>query len=857
MPSIQPGYEYDIFISYRHNDNLDGWVAGFVQNLERELRGTLKEPLSIYFDTNPHDGLGDHHDVDDSLREKLKCLIFIPIVSRTYCDTNSFAWNNEFKVFVNQANSDSLGAKVKLASGNVASRVLPIRIHELNTEDVSLFESQMGGKMRSIDFIYKESGVNRPLQPSDNRSDNLVKMDYRNQMNKVANAIEEVISGIKNTQNSSTDKKSTQLEETSEKLPFKKELKRRNVIRASSAYILFALLVWKVLNITADLLHLNDNTIQIITLVLVILFPISMLMAWLYERSPEGFIRTGSVAALNNPFSDEQKKPLTSNTFIGLLLVTTIALFFLFPKSYSGKSGAVGDLEKSIAVLPFANLSNDPDQQFFADGVMEDILTQLQRMNELKVTSKTSVEQYRSTTKRVTDIGDELGVSYLLEGSVRKSDDQIMITAQLIRTGDDSHMWADNFTSEYSTKGLFEIQRQIAENIVQELSLKISPIKMKAITQEQTTNKEAYEHFQRGRQLYDQYNRTSNELSIEQFKLAIRKDPKYASPHGGLANALMQRVIYYDYPPFIWVDSARIYANRGVALDDQCAECYKALGLSHAYQTKKSIDYYEKAIMINPNHWAALNNLLTQYFQVGEINLALQTLTKMEKVDRLAYFHNIGKSLQFLGMHSQSLPYFQRVVEIQNDADNNRRLLVNYYLLGDVSNADRVAMNSFSLTNDSSFLHVHKVWSLWLRERYKEAIEYGKLQPDNSSWLLLMALADSHHRIGEFEKANAYCQKGIERILSLYQGDINLVEHNDDLFHLSSLYAIAGSKEQALTLIEKSIKNNFFPSSFEEVAFDNIREEPRFKELIKLQEKKRAEAVALMDSYHFPKAEDL
>jgi len=116
MPSIIPGYEYDIFISYRQKDNRsDQWVTKFLQALKEELDATFKEDISIYFDENPHDGLHEHHEVDDSLREKLKCLIFIPIVSQTYCDPNCFAWEHEFKVFIEQASNDQFGLKTKLA----------------------------------------------------------------------------------------------------------------------------------------------------------------------------------------------------------------------------------------------------------------------------------------------------------------------------------------------------------------------------------------------------------------------------------------------------------------------------------------------------------------------------------------------------------------------------------------------------------------------------------------------------------------------------------------------------------------------------------------------------------------------
>ncbi len=197
MPSLISGYEYDIFISYRHKDNKsDGWVTEFVRTLRSELEATFKEDISIYFDENPHDGLLQHHEVDDSLREKLRCLVLIPIVSQTYCDPKSFAWQHELLAFIKLASEDKLGLKTKVGGGNTASRVLPVRIHEVDAQDKKLFEEVTGGIMRPIDFIYKESGVNRPLRPGDDRSQNQVRTDYRNQVNKVANAIKDIIAGL-------------------------------------------------------------------------------------------------------------------------------------------------------------------------------------------------------------------------------------------------------------------------------------------------------------------------------------------------------------------------------------------------------------------------------------------------------------------------------------------------------------------------------------------------------------------------------------------------------------------------------------------------------------------------------------
>ena len=195
MASLIPGYEYDIFISYRQKDNKhDGWVTEFVNQLQGELEATFKEDISIYFDENPGDGLLETYSVDKSLEGKLKCLIFIPVISQTYCDPKSYAWQNEFCAFNKLAKEDQYGRDIKLSSGNVASRILPVKIHEIDPDDKMLLENELGGALRSIEFIYKSAGVNRPLGANeDHPQDNLNKTYYRDQINKVANAVKEII----------------------------------------------------------------------------------------------------------------------------------------------------------------------------------------------------------------------------------------------------------------------------------------------------------------------------------------------------------------------------------------------------------------------------------------------------------------------------------------------------------------------------------------------------------------------------------------------------------------------------------------------------------------------------------------
>ena len=196
MASIIPGYEYDIFISCRQKDNKgDRWVSEFVEALKTEPESTFKEEIRVYFDINPHDGLLETHDVDASLKDKLKCLIFIPIISRTYCDPKSFACEHEFKAFIKQASTDQFGLKVKLPNLNVVSRILPVQIHDLEAEDKKMLGTELGGVVRAIEFVYKEPGVNRSLNPGDEEQYNVNKTKYTNQIYQVALAIKEIIHG--------------------------------------------------------------------------------------------------------------------------------------------------------------------------------------------------------------------------------------------------------------------------------------------------------------------------------------------------------------------------------------------------------------------------------------------------------------------------------------------------------------------------------------------------------------------------------------------------------------------------------------------------------------------------------------
>jgi TolB-like protein len=454
MSSIIPEYEYDIFISYRQKDNkYDGWVTEFVENLKKELEATFKEDVSVYFDINPHDGLLETHDVDASLKEKLKCLVFIPIISRTYCDPKCFAWEHEFKAFIDQASKDQHGLKIKLPGGNIANRVLPVRIHDLDSDDKKMVEDVLGGYMRGIEFIYKEPGVNRPLMADEDHPDNnLNKAFYRNQINKVANAINEIITGLKNPDYSSKG--------TSEKI---------------------------------------------------------------IERKLIGKIK--------------QKTKIIARTLILLSLI--VAGYFIAPKLIQPK----GPIGKSIAVLPFKLLSDEPDKQYLADGMMDAITLYLSNIKDLRVMPETSVEQYRGTIKASRVIGNELDVEYLLEGSFQKFGDNAKLIVRLIKASKESQVWANEYTSKW--KDVFSLQSEVARKIASELRVMLTPAELERMIEKPTKDIEAYQAYLRGRYyaLQPHFSIKDWTLALVGFQEAVDIDTTFALAYGELARA-HARLIY-------------------------------------------------------------------------------------------------------------------------------------------------------------------------------------------------------------------------------------------------------------------------------------------------------------------------
>jgi TolB-like protein len=732
MASIIPGYEYDIFISYRHNDNLDGWVSDFVLNLEKELKGTLKDSVSIYFDTNPHDGLLETHNVEKSLENKLKCLIFIPVISRTYCDTKSFAWQHEFCAFNDLAREDEFGMDIHLVNGNVTSRILPIKIHDIDNEDSVLLETELGGVLRAIEFFHKTAGVNRPLTSRDDEVRTSGKILYRDQVNKVANAIGEILRGIKSKELEPALNES--LISQTRKFPFKKKLIVRGIIKAGLVYILTSLIVWKVVVVSSGLLNLDERTIHLITLILIVLFPIAILAAWFLERSPQGFIRTGSKASLENPFKDIQKKPFTGIGFISLLLATIIVLFFMFPKvSMTQSMNSTVNIDRSIAVLPFRNISNNPEQQYFTDGMTEEILNQLFKIGGLKIPSGSSTMKYKDSNLPVRSIARELNVSYVLEGNVSESVNNVRIIVSLINGKNGELVWTEDYKRSMTATDILDIQSEVALKVASILKIVIDPEVQARIKARPTENTEAYTLFLQARNVHnDDYQKAAQMLTR-----AISLDPGFADAYAEMA---WERMWYFDdsLTREQILEKVEPLLNKALELDNNSILAHHTLGelRLHYYWDLKTVEKEMQIIRkLNPsddrqsafveylwdvgkdqeaytickdnfeqNNTTAYDwiHMASAYSRIGERNKASETMvTALRLFPHTVYL--IRNSLRIFvesGYYKEAIDLFEKELSEKNLHDLQAETLANvgtaYYYEGNKSKLKEILMEILS-----------------------------------------------------------------------------------------------------------------------------------------------------------------
>src|SRR5437870_94191 len=390
------------------------------------------------------------------------------------------------------------------------------------------------------------------------------------------------------------------------------ELKRRNVYKVAVAYAVVGWLLVQVTTQVFPIFEIPNWALRLIVFAIVIGFPIALVIAWAFELTPEGIKRTedvGLAASARQP----RKHAWIFVVIVGAAL--SVGLFFI--GRYTGRDTASpSELPaKSIAVLPFDNLSRDPDNAYFAEGVQDEILTRLAKVADLKVISRTSTQRFKSAPSDLRDIAKQLGVMNILEGSVQKANDQVRVNVQLINALTDAHLWADTYDRKLID--IFSVESEIAKTIAETLQAKLTGSEKQMMAAAPTTDTTAYELYHKGRSLWEKRSGDNIPKAIAFYEQAIARDPNYALAYAGLSSAYILSPFYTGADRREANSKAKEAALKALGLDPNLAEAHLALGkvlffseIDLAGATRE----YKRAIELKPNdadahHWFSNDSL--------------------------------------------------------------------------------------------------------------------------------------------------------------------------------------------------------------------------------------------------------
>jgi len=454
------------------------------------------------------------------------------------------------------------------------------------------------------------------------------------------------------------------------------ELKRRNVIRVAIAYVVLAWLMAQVAELLLEAFGAPDWVLKTVLGLFLLGFPFALFFAWAFELTPEGLKRESEVAAGQSITRNSGRKLDRAIIVILAIAVIYFAWDNFSPSPTGEPAGAIPErkagtastpADNSIAVLPFANLSSDPEQEYFSDGMTEEIISKLARIEQLPVASRTSVLRFKDTELDVREIAEALGVRYILEGSVRKAGEQLRITAQLIDSDNGFHVWSEDFSG--SIADVFDVQERTALQIAEALDIHLSPQQRAVVQERYTENTEAFEAYLRGQELIRRWNdQGSLESAREQFEHALELEPEYAPAMAGLAS--MEAQTYRNFDP----DETRLlrgleWASRALELAPNLVRAHIAMGELAAirYDYRGAARKFREATELEPGNalaWDLLSWALA-YQQPPDGEGAVVAARKAIELspDYANAFYHLGRALLVTRDYEGAIAAFKRVGE--------------------------------------------------------------------------------------------------------------------------------------------------------------------------------------------------
>ena len=412
-------------------------------------------------------------------------------------------------------------------------------------------------------------------------------------------------------------------------MSFLEELKRRKVFRVAASYAVVAFIIMQLVEIVFPIFDFPQWTSQFVIILVLIGFPISVILSWVFDRTPQGYIKTDSKKDVDKELDIKSKgsSSFLKNKKNWLLVAGVIAgiLIGRFGQTSTSTERIIN--EKSIAVLPFDNLGNNEDDEYFADGMTEDILTELSKIKDLLVISRTTIMKYKNSNKSLKEIGKELGVANILEGSIRRVGERVRITGQLINAISDQHLWAEKYDRDI--KDIFAVQDEVANSIANALRIELSDEEAMMISQSQTESIEAYDYYIKGRRLSYFYESAKREEALENYRKAISIDPDYALPYAGISRVRMSQVTFQAVENEFSrtaLKEAEEYGKKAVLLGPNEAEAHFALGFFYNQTEKYNLAFssLNKTLMLNPSHAHAHDEIGDVYlYNYGDFDRAI------------------------------------------------------------------------------------------------------------------------------------------------------------------------------------------------------------------------------------------
>lgn len=460
------------------------------------------------------------------------------------------------------------------------------------------------------------------------------------------------------------------------------ELKRRNVYKVAVAYAVVAWLLIQAASIILPTFEAPGWTMKVLIAALTIGFPIAVVLAWAFEITPDGIVRAEDVLPNESITRKTGRKLVGLTVALAVVAASLLAFQFLRSKSLNKASLSTTSVpaappatpampEKSVAVLPFDNLSGDPANAYFAEGIQDEILTRLTKIAELKVISRTSTQQFKSAPGDLRQIAHQLGVANILEGSVQKSGDSVRVTVQLINAATDAHLWAEIYDRKLTD--IFAVESEIAKTIADTLQVKLTGSEKSAIAAQPTQNTEAYQVYLKGRYFWNKRTGPDLRKAIDYFNQAIEKDPRYALAYAGLADSYALLSGYAAGTPQESFPPAKAAAKKAIELDDTLAEAHTSLGMILSlfdWDVAGSIKEFERAIALNPNyatahHWfGGVGPLLL----AGESDRAIAEIKRAVELDPLSLIINadLGQGYLYLRRYDEAIEQLRRTLEIDS-----------------------------------------------------------------------------------------------------------------------------------------------------------------------------------------------